>query len=96
MYRVPLSHESGPKQTHRSISDLLFSRSFPFPLPSQFLELGLALSTFPVFIDIMLSTLRVASRSAAARDANMRTVVIGARQASAWSKVPQGPPVSLK
>jgi len=43
----------------------------------------------------MLSTLRVASRSAAARQANMRTVVIGARQASAWSNVPQGPPVSL-
>jgi aspartate aminotransferase len=43
----------------------------------------------------MLSTLRVASRSAAAREANMRTVIIGARQASAWSKVPQGPPVSL-
>lgn len=44
----------------------------------------------------MLSTLRVASRSAVAREANMRTIVIGARQASAWSKVPQGPPVSLK
>ncbi|KAJ5090180.1 pyridoxal phosphate-dependent transferase [Penicillium argentinense] len=43
----------------------------------------------------MLSTLRVASRSAAARDANMRTVVIGARQASAWSKVPQGPPDAI-
>lgn len=42
----------------------------------------------------MLSTLRVASRSAAAREANF--VVIGARQASAWSKVPQGPPVSLE
>ena len=67
------------------------------PLPSQFLELGLALSSSSYsFIAIMLSTLRVASRSAAARDANMRTVVIGARHASAWSKVPQGPPVSLK
>lgn len=43
----------------------------------------------------MLSTLRVASRSAAAREAHMRTVVIGARHASAWSNVPQGPPVSL-
>lgn len=42
----------------------------------------------------MLSTLRVASRSAAAREANF--VVLGARQASAWSKVPQGPPVSLE
>ncbi|KAJ5627216.1 aspartate aminotransferase [Penicillium herquei] len=42
----------------------------------------------------MLSTLRVASRSAAAREANMR-VVIGARQASAWSKVPQGPPDAI-
>ncbi|KAJ5792362.1 aspartate aminotransferase [Penicillium pulvis] len=43
----------------------------------------------------MLSTLRVASRSAAAREANMRTVIIGARQASAWSKVPQGPPDAI-
>ncbi|KAJ5596406.1 pyridoxal phosphate-dependent transferase [Penicillium hetheringtonii] len=41
----------------------------------------------------MLSTLRVASRSAAAREANF--VVIGARQASAWSKVPQGPPDAI-
>lgn len=44
---------------------------------------------------IMLSTLRVASRSAASREANMRTVVIGARHASAWANVPQGPPVSF-
>lgn len=43
----------------------------------------------------MLSTLRVASRSAASREANMRTVVIGARHASAWANVPQGPPVSF-
>jgi hypothetical protein len=43
----------------------------------------------------MLSTLRVASRSAVARDANMRTVVIGARHASAWANVPQGPPVGV-
>ncbi|KAJ5720623.1 aspartate aminotransferase [Penicillium malachiteum] len=42
----------------------------------------------------MLSTLRVASRSAAAREANLR-MVIGARQASAWSKVPQGPPDAI-
>ncbi|KAJ5983595.1 hypothetical protein N7481_005694 [Penicillium waksmanii] len=41
----------------------------------------------------MLSTLRVASRSAAAREANF--VVLGARQASAWSKVPQGPPDAI-
>jgi hypothetical protein len=41
----------------------------------------------------MLSTLRVASRQAASREASMRTVVIGARHASAWSNVPQGPPV---
>jgi hypothetical protein len=45
---------------------------------------------------IMLSTLRVASRSAASREANMRTVVTGARHASAWSNVPQGPPVSFE
>jgi hypothetical protein len=44
----------------------------------------------------MLSTLRVASRSAVARDANMRTVVIGARHASAWANVPQGPPVGVQ
>ncbi|KAJ5896472.1 Aspartate aminotransferase [Penicillium subrubescens] len=43
----------------------------------------------------MLSTLRVASRSAVARDANMRTVVIGARHASAWANVPQGPPDAI-
>jgi hypothetical protein len=42
----------------------------------------------------MLSTLRVASRSAAPQ-ANKRTVVLGARQASAWANVPQGPPVSF-
>jgi hypothetical protein len=41
----------------------------------------------------MLSTLRVASRKAASREASMRTVVVGARHASAWSNVPQGPPV---
>lgn len=45
---------------------------------------------------IMLSTLRVASRSVASREVNMRTVVIGARHASAWANVPQGPPVSLE
>ncbi|KAJ6188759.1 hypothetical protein N7519_003667 [Penicillium mononematosum] len=43
----------------------------------------------------MLSTLRVASRSAASREANMRTVVTGARHASAWSNVPQGPPDAI-
>ncbi|KAK9583164.1 aspartate transaminase aat1, variant 2 [Aspergillus fumigatus] len=43
----------------------------------------------------MLSTLRVASRQAASREASMRTVVIGARHASAWSNVPQGPPDAI-
>ncbi|KAJ5383497.1 Pyridoxal phosphate-dependent transferase major region subdomain 1 [Penicillium concentricum] len=43
----------------------------------------------------MLSTLRVASRSAASREVNMRTVVIGARHASAWANVPQGPPDAI-
>ncbi|BAE58257.1 unnamed protein product [Aspergillus oryzae RIB40] len=43
----------------------------------------------------MLSTLRVASRKAASRDANLRTVVVGARHASAWSNVPQGPPDAI-
>ncbi|KAJ5991008.1 hypothetical protein N7522_011215 [Penicillium canescens] len=42
----------------------------------------------------MLSTLRVASRSAAPQ-ANKRTVVLGARQASAWANVPQGPPDAI-
>jgi aspartate aminotransferase len=43
----------------------------------------------------MLSTLRVASRKAASREASMRTVVVGARHASAWSNVPQGPPDAI-
>ncbi|KAL4780751.1 pyridoxal phosphate-dependent transferase [Aspergillus varians] len=42
----------------------------------------------------MLSTLRIASRKAATRDASVRTV-IAARYASAWSKVPQGPPDAI-
>ena len=41
----------------------------------------------------MLSSVRVASRTAASRQANLRTAVVGARFASAWSNVPQGPPV---
>ncbi|PWY87685.1 putative aspartate aminotransferase [Aspergillus heteromorphus CBS 117.55] len=43
----------------------------------------------------MLSTLRVASRKAASRDASARTVLAGARHASAWSNVPQGPPDAI-
>ncbi|OOF98209.1 hypothetical protein ASPCADRAFT_205471 [Aspergillus carbonarius ITEM 5010] len=43
----------------------------------------------------MLSTLRVASRKAASRDASVRTVIVGARHASAWSNVPQGPPDAI-
>lgn len=43
----------------------------------------------------MLSSVRVASRTAASRQANLRTAVVGARFASAWSNVPQGPPVML-
>jgi aspartate aminotransferase len=42
----------------------------------------------------MLSTLRVASRSAASREANVRTVMV-ARHGSTWANVPQGPPVSF-
>lgn len=41
----------------------------------------------------MLSSVRVASRTAASHQANLRTAVVGARFASAWSNVPQGPPV---
>ena len=41
----------------------------------------------------MLSSVRVASRTAASRQANLCTAVVGARFASAWSNVPQGPPV---
>lgn len=44
----------------------------------------------------MLSTsLRVSGRRVAARDTTLRTVIVGARHASAWSNVPQGPPVKL-
>ncbi|BCS20627.1 putative aspartate aminotransferase [Aspergillus puulaauensis] len=43
----------------------------------------------------MLSTLRIAGRKAATRDASMRTVIAGARYASAWSNVPQGPPDAI-
>ena len=41
----------------------------------------------------MLSSLRVASRNAVSRDASLR-IALGARYASTWSNVPQGPPVS--
>ncbi|EEP80302.1 aspartate aminotransferase [Uncinocarpus reesii 1704] len=40
----------------------------------------------------MLSTLRVASRSAAAKEAGVRALAF--RQASTWSNVPQGPPIT--
>ncbi|OJD17396.1 hypothetical protein AJ78_02526 [Emergomyces pasteurianus Ep9510] len=43
----------------------------------------------------MLSTLRVASRKAATRDATTRMFVAGIRPASTWSKVPQGPPDAI-
>ncbi|PGH32692.1 aspartate aminotransferase, mitochondrial [[Emmonsia] crescens] len=43
----------------------------------------------------MLSTLRVASQKAATRDATMRMFVAGARPASTWSNVPQGPPDAI-
>lgn len=43
----------------------------------------------------MLSTFRVTGRQAVAREANLRAFFVGARYASAWSNVPQGPPVSL-
>lgn len=84
------SHESVPQQLRPFLSPTspfpCFCFCFSFVL--LFLPSLHSLQSF-----IMLSTLRVASRSAAAREANV--VVIGARQASAWSKVPQGPPVSL-
>ncbi|KAL4946995.1 pyridoxal phosphate-dependent transferase [Aspergillus filifer] len=43
----------------------------------------------------MLSTLRIASRKAAARDASVRSVIAGARYASTWANVPQGPPDAI-
>ncbi|OAX78072.1 hypothetical protein ACJ72_07624 [Emergomyces africanus] len=43
----------------------------------------------------MLSTLRVASRKAATRDATVRMFVAGVRPASTWSNVPQGPPDAI-
>lgn len=74
-------------------------RLFPFlpQLSKTFCFLVVFLSPFLSVASqfTMLSTLRVASRSAVARDANMRTVVIGARHASAWANVPQGPPVGV-
>ncbi|CBF85970.1 hypothetical protein AN1993.2 [Aspergillus nidulans FGSC A4] len=43
----------------------------------------------------MLSTLKVASRQAASRNASVRSVFAGARCASTWSNVPQGPPDAI-
>ncbi|KAL3475660.1 pyridoxal phosphate-dependent transferase [Aspergillus californicus] len=43
----------------------------------------------------MLSTLRLASRQVVSRDANVRSVIAGARFGSTWSKVPQGPPDAI-
>ncbi|EER45354.1 aspartate aminotransferase [Histoplasma capsulatum H143] len=43
----------------------------------------------------MLSTLRVASQKAATRDVALRMFAAGARPASTWSNVPQGPPDAI-
>ncbi|KAF3481307.1 aspartate aminotransferase [Arthroderma uncinatum] len=43
----------------------------------------------------MLSSLRVAGRSAVTREAGKRFFVAGARQASTWGAVPQGPPDAI-
>ncbi|KAL1983423.1 hypothetical protein VTN96DRAFT_10329 [Rasamsonia emersonii] len=43
----------------------------------------------------MLSTLRVASRQAVSRDSGMRALIAGARSASTWANVPQGPPDAI-
>ncbi|KAL4771285.1 pyridoxal phosphate-dependent transferase [Aspergillus nidulans var. acristatus] len=43
----------------------------------------------------MLSTLRVAGRQAASRNASVRSVIAGVRCASTWSNVPQGPPDAI-
>ncbi|EEH40627.2 aspartate aminotransferase [Paracoccidioides lutzii Pb01] len=43
----------------------------------------------------MLSILRVASRRAATRDATMRMFIAGARPASTWANVTQGPPDAI-
>lgn len=44
----------------------------------------------------MLSTLRVTSRQAVARESGMRALLTGVRAGSTWANVPQGPPVSLQ
>ncbi|KAL1969548.1 hypothetical protein VTN77DRAFT_8986 [Rasamsonia byssochlamydoides] len=43
----------------------------------------------------MLSTLRVASRQAVARESGMRALIAGARSGSTWANVPQGPPDAI-
>ncbi|EEH07214.1 aspartate aminotransferase [Histoplasma capsulatum G186AR] len=43
----------------------------------------------------MLSTLRVAGQKAATRDVALRMFAAGARPASTWSNVPQGPPDAI-
>lgn len=43
----------------------------------------------------MLSTLRLASRQTASRQSGLRTLLAGARPASTWSNVPQGPPDAI-
>lgn len=42
----------------------------------------------------MLSTLRLASRTAVARESAVRNLAVGLRASSTWANVPQGPPVS--
>jgi aspartate aminotransferase len=44
----------------------------------------------------MLSTLRVTSRQAVARESGMRALLTGVRAGSTWANVPQGPPVRLQ
>ncbi|KAK2735220.1 aspartate transaminase aat1 [Myotisia sp. PD_48] len=43
----------------------------------------------------MLSTLRMASRAASTREAGYRVLLAGARPASTWANVPQGPPDAI-
>jgi hypothetical protein len=74
------------------------STYLPFQSPFSFWLLVPVLSSLvsSLLSPPMLSTLRVAGRQAASREANLRTVMVGARYASTWSNVPQGPPVSVE
>ncbi|KAJ5217031.1 hypothetical protein N7468_010039 [Penicillium chermesinum] len=79
-----MRHATTPTFITRFFPFLSFPRPF---IPKISLLLACLHST-------MIPTLRVASRSAVAREANMR-LVLGARCGSTWANVPQGPPDAI-